>query len=184
MRTRHGIVCLIVTALFALAPTALAAKGGKPDKPGSPPEHPDGLTCQEQVGAGAFAGTDAFTLDLPADTPSIICIDWTTTTTETEWLVTIAGAGIRGASFNVRDSHPGDFCSRGTFDRKALSEGAASVVVEHSSGPLAPTGAWRPIPIAVLDACGFDYTDSADSLVLTISYRGTGPFTVEVSPAP
>jgi hypothetical protein len=183
MKTRRTLICLALAWLTAMASPALAAKGGdkgKPDAGGK--EHPPGLTCQEQTPDTAFTATDAFSIDTN-DTGSGICIDWTTTFAS-EWRLTITGPGIRGASANVRDSHPGDFCWRGAFDHADLRGGTGSVIISHSSGPLAVTGDWRPIPIAVTDACGTEYTDSAESLVLTVSYRGSGPLKIDVAPGP
>jgi hypothetical protein len=183
MRIRTGLIGLIAVSLIAMMPPALAAKGGSPGKPGGGAEHPPGLTCREALGDEAFAATGAFTLDLADGTDAPICIDWSTTTA-TEWWVTVTGDGLRGAYVNLRDSHPGDFCWRGTLDRGDLRGGTAGLTIEHSSGPRAPSGEWRPIPIAAVDACGTEYTDSAAPYALTVSLKGSGPATIEVVPLP
>ena len=180
MKARRTLICLALAWLTAMTSPALAAKGGdkgKPDAGGK--EHPPGLTCQEQTPDTAFTVTDAFSIDTDA-TGSVICIDWTTTVAS-EWKLTVTGPGIRGASANVRDSHPGDFCWRGAFDHADLRRGTGSVIISHSSGPLAVTGEWRPIPIASIDACGTEYSDSDAALALTVVTRGSGPLHIEVS---
>jgi hypothetical protein len=183
MTIRRTLICLAVAWLTAMASPALAAKGGGKGRPGDGGnEHPPGLTCQEQAPDTAVTVTDAFTIDV-ADTKSVICIDWTTTIAS-EWDLTVTGPGIRSASANVRDSHPGDFCWLGSVDRKDLEDGTGSVTIAHSNGPLAVTGDWRPIPVAAIDACGTEYSDSAASLVLSLSVQGTGPVTIEVAATP
>jgi hypothetical protein len=159
---RLSIVVLAVVAMMAIASTAMGAKPDKPDKPGNGGggEHPPGQTCAVGSPDNAFAFTDGFTIDFDSKNGGSACVDWTTTA-ETAWQVTVTG-NVRSTYFNIRDSHPGDFCW--------LGEGIDVITGQ--------------IPVATLDACGTEYTDDADSLVFTFSYGGKGPVTLTVQPAP
>ena len=132
--------------------------------PGPLPDHPDGGTCEADLGAdGAWmAATDGFGVEF---SDKMYCVDWTTTK-EAKWRITVSGP--KDVRATVRDSHPGDFCwlSENTWQAVDTPDGPGWTTVTNL------------IPEAAIDACGTEYLDIADPpdkaipYVLTLSYRG------------
>ncbi len=185
MKVRTTTLTTVVVMILAIATAALGAKPDNPGKPGGGggAEHPDGATCAEQSGVLWAAEEDGFTVTFTADDPKTACIDWKTITAS-EWKVTVDGADARDFYFNIRDSHPGDFCWLGGLDRQELRAGVTTLVASHSKGELANLQNPGPIPASTINACGFEYTDDDPQLVFTIIYKGKAPVTVTVAPLP
>jgi hypothetical protein len=175
-----------MTMTLALLLTVVGPASGGPDvdcldKPNhplcqdpEPPDHPDGATCEADLGDGGawMAATDEFRVEF---SDKMYCVDWTTTK-EAEWRITVTGPKVVRAT--VRDSHPGDFCW--------LSENTWQPVADGSGW----TTVTNLIPEAAIDACGTEYLDVADPpekaipYVLTLSYRGkSSGFVVTVEEA-
>lgn len=163
---RLSTMAVVIAGVLAMSATAL---GGRPDKPGGGggAEHPPGMTCAVGSPDNAYAFTNGFIIDFDSKNGGSACVDWTTTSATT-WHVTVTGA--RSAGFNIRDSHPGDFC---------WNASGTDLTAAHTNGPLATGGG---IPVAAIDACGTEYTDDAPSLVFTFHYRGSGKVKLSVQP--
>lgn len=149
---------LVLASVLALAISTLGSSVGAKGKP--PPKHPAGQSCEESGRDFATwdeAAPDTFTATLTPYAP-YLCIDLTkspTTPSEmTTFKMTVTHNGAKGLNFNVRDSHPGDFCI-----------GTQSVALDATN----PTT--FVLPAATVNACGTEYSDN-------------GTFDVTVEPDP
>ena len=154
------------------------------DNPHCPPTTtttsvPDlGSSCAESIEQGhqVFSETDEF--EIVVNPGEVGCVDWTTTM-KTNWLVTVSPGSANSVRFNVRDSHPGDFCWLDTLGIKDIKTGLNTLTITHSNGPLANGGG--PLPISSVGACG-TWDDEAPSFVFTISPSGKpSPVTISVT---
>lgn len=180
MNTNKKLRLLAVAAALTLPVWAAATAAAAPNCDKLPEDHPactadtsttttsasTGNTCAESVEQGhlVFTETDGFAIVV--DPGEIGCVDWTTTI-ETEWLVTVDPSNAKGVYFNVRSSHPGDFCWLDSLTGKDLRSGLRTLTITHANGPLADGG---PLPISTVAACGGD--DGNGSFVFTVGPSG------------